>query len=213
MSKYDQLYSIAFPRYHLAGCVLLKPDKATRLARYGERRIPPGKPLIFTNAYPDRFGPGKHPETLTDVHFRGAHMMAREWFKDFLAQFDIDDLQLYPSIYIDTSGNYHDGYWFLNITEELDCWDRVDSDYEEPDIDEDDEDADLEFPTIARYSLDARILDRIPEEQRLIFRMGGTDDPLVFIHNKVRQFLEQRSATGIRLFRVTDYVKGMDIRP
>ncbi len=77
----------------------------------------------------------------------------------------LGEAPLYPAVYIDDENNWHDNYWFLNFYEELDCWDRKLSV-----IGEDDDEHES---AVYQYYLDAKILDGIPEEKRLLFIMGG----------------------------------------
>ncbi len=120
-------------------------------------------------------------------------------------------MQIYPSVYIDDDNNWHEDYWFLNFYEELHCLDKKKSkiltiDYsDEEDDDLDEEDDDLE---VVEYRLDSRILGGIPEEKRLMFKIGGTNIDYIFIHQKLVDIFMKRKFTGIRFLPVSTFKEG-----
>ncbi|MDA0147410.1 imm11 family protein [Vibrio sp. LaRot3] len=108
--------------------------------------------------------------------------------------------QLFPATVEYKGENTQQPFLLLNMYQDLDCWDRETSDYKECD-DEDDE------PRVYQYRLDANVLDKIDEDQRLIFKMGGCDLSPLFIHEKLKQQIEPL-APNLRFIRVSDYQFG-----
>jgi hypothetical protein len=204
MNKYNGEYYIACPVAGEDENVLLKPDNKTSKSGYRTQVLSPGRPLFFTNAYPMYIPKGK-TERITDVMFNGAYMVVNENIKEYLSGFNINSLQIYPAVYVDLNNKLHENIWFLNFYETLDCWDREESSY--------DDDSKLLPPSIDKFSLDQDVLDEIPEENRLMFVMGGLDDKYVFIHEKVVNFLQEIHASGIRLIPVVEYEDGMEQVP
>lgn len=106
--------------------------------------------------------------------------------------------QLYPAI-IASKETSVEGYYLINMYQKLDCWDRETSEYQQKDPDY--------YPRVSRYQLDDTILDAIPENERLLFKMGGTDLSPVFVHEHLKNALEQH-LQNVRFFRVSDYQFG-----
>ncbi len=102
--------------------------------------------------------------------------------------------QLYPALI-----NGKDGYYLINIFNELDCWDRNSSVYENDDIDDD--------PHVIKYSLSKGVLDGIPENERLIFRMGGDDLAPLVVHSKIKKLIESK-VDNINFFMIENYQLG-----
>lgn len=206
MDKYNSDYFIAFTVAGEPENVYLKPDKKTSKSGYGAHILAPGRPLFFTNAAPEYIPEGVK-ENITDVMFGGPGIVVNESIKEFLSNFEIDRLQIYPAVYVDMAGKYHENLWFLNFYSRLDCWDRENFEYDDEELDDD------ELPSIEKFSLNTQVIDKIPEEQRLAFTMGGLNKAYIFFHKKIAQFILDQSITGIRLIPITEYEEGMEYRP
>lgn len=103
-------------------------------------------------------------------------------------------------IYINDEGEWLDDYWFLTFYKTLDCWDSGRS---VVDVFEDDEDDDLGGiePTIEvdKFVLESEVLDEIPKNERLLFKMGGNvSKSYVVVHQKVVDFFENNNISGVR---------------
>jgi len=205
MSVSDGKYFLIFPDYEHEENVSLKPDKKTAKSGYGTRELAPGRPLFFTNAYPEYIPEGES-ERITDIMFGCNSFVVNKNIKEFVSQFSTFGLQLYPAVYADLNGKYHEDYWFLNFFAYIDCWDRKLSEYT-PGVDEDDS------PSITRFHLDDEVLARIPEENRYLFSIGGLSEDFIFVHEKVADFFTQNKTTGIRLFPASEFVYGMQNYP
>lgn len=205
MNKYDSDYYVVFPRYDEENVILLKPDKKTIKSGKGQSIITSGRPLFFTNGFVEEFGQGKLEETVTDFMFDTPYPVVNQKVKEYLEKFKIDSLQIYPAVFIDAVNIYHENLWFLNLYSELDCWDRNTSVVDTDDIEPGEE------PSIVKFSLNDEVLDRIPEENRLMFKMGGLSEYFIFIHKKIHKYLVEQSVTGVQLFPVLTYESGMEM--
>ncbi len=102
--------------------------------------------------------------------------------------------QLYPALI-----NGKKGYYLLNIFDELDCWDRENSIYEQDDIDDD--------PHVIKYSLNNDVLNSIPEKERMIFKMGGDDLAPLIVHKDIKKILEKK-VDYLKFFMIENYELG-----
>lgn len=127
-------------------------------------------------------------------------MIVKDHIKDFLEEYETPNMLLYPTVYIDDNDNWHENYWFLNFYKSLDCLDMVASQYDKED------DIYLD-PDIEKFSLDETILNKIPEEQRLVFRIGRSLIAYIFMHLRVVEFLQKINASGVRFLKYLNLKK------
>ncbi|MDX1695055.1 MAG: hypothetical protein R3208_14915 [Ketobacteraceae bacterium] len=201
MSRYDDEYYIVETEYTPTQ-VFLSPTTETSERSYHYKRLTSGKPVFFVNGFKERDARTGDKRVVSDVMFDGASFVVRDSIKPFLDQFDIESMQLHPAVVIDDHDVWHDNYWYLNFYGELDCWDRNSSEYEYLD-DDDDTDA-----MIDKYSLNPEVLDAIPEEKRLLFKMDGAATAYVFAHKRVVKYFLENAYTGIRFFKVANFREG-----
>lgn len=62
--------------------------------------------------------------------------------------------------------------------------------------------------SVLRYSLDEKVLSLIPEQERLIFKMGNTSNQPIFVHQKIVDIFQKNNVKGVKFFRVSDYEFG-----
>ncbi len=203
MNKYNEEYYIAFePKGDNQPYVIA--DKKTTERGYHYKKVPlGGLPFFFynRNKEKDRRNGKKWP--ITEILETGGDFLVNDFIRDEVIQYDIDGMQLYPSVYIDDDDNWHENYWFLNFYETFVYWDQGRS--EIVTIDENDDKYGAE---IDKYCLDEKKLFGIPEEKRLIFKMSGVGDPYVFFHQKIVDFLMTNNCRGIRFFKVSEFEEG-----
>ncbi|WP_163831826.1 hypothetical protein [Spartinivicinus ruber] len=81
-------------------------------------------------------------------------------------------------------------------------------------IDDDDEDDDIDYDAeVTQYYLDDKVLDEIPEHQRLMFKMGGATKAYIFAHQVVVDFFTSRKISGVRFMKVSTFKEGDQFRP
>ena len=104
---------------------------------------------------------------------------------------------------ISLSKYFHENYVLTNFYEQLDCLD-----VEESNIEFKRERRGIMKYTVEEFRLSSTILDAIPEEQRLIFKIDKVTDAHIMVHQKIKDIMEQENATGCRFFRVDQYTDG-----
>jgi len=182
----------------------LVPDEATADRRFRRIRQAPGTPpLVFHNGWRDEVKRRGVRTVVPDVMFSGADMVISAHIKEELARFRPSHVAPHPSVYIDDNDVRHDGYWFLTFSEELDCWDRATSCFEQ--------DVDpvrvggATLHQVYEYRLDGAVLDRIPLEQRLLFKMGGTLTGMIVCHISILKIFTTSAGAELDVVAITDY--------
>jgi len=107
---------------------------------------------------------------------------------------------MHPSVFVDKRKKWHEDYWYLCFTQQLDCWDRDASEYEDEPL----EMGGFELYSVYSYSLDEQVLDRIPLQNRQIFKMGSTQDGYIFCHKSLAH-LFRGTDCGVELVAVPAY--------
>jgi hypothetical protein len=174
----------------------LTPDQDTVAKGYTHKVQPMGqKPFIFYNgALEWQQERGIEPTDPSDILFSGTDVLLREKIADKLwEEYDIPNLAIQPAIYIDHKKKWHEDFWFLTFTHEFDCWDREHSSYDE---------FGLSFSSVDTYSLNEKLLNDTPLAARLLFRMGGTADRMVTVHESLVDLFR---VEGVDIVPITDY--------
>lgn len=211
MSNYNSHY---FIMESLSGddVLSLTPMSRTRSRRFRMVKLPPiGEPLFFENAFKEEFKAEDIKYEISEILMESLCFLCMPGVKDYLSSFDIEGLQFYPSVFIDDDSQWHDEYWYTGFHTKLDCWDRKLSkivDY--GDDDEDDDDIEIP-PTVEKFVLDSDVLDKIPEEERLLFVMGGVFNPHLFVHKRIVQYFIDAQVKGFHLYKLDDYEEGDEI--
>lgn len=203
MKKYDEVYYIAKKPFG-ENQLYIKADLKTAERGYHYKKVPLGEaPFFFQNSYKEEDKKKGNKWALTEVLLVGSNLLVCDKIRDELKTYEIEGMQLYPSVYIDDENNWHENYWFLNFYEDFYYLDKNQSIV---DIDEDDdEDDDIE---VFKYSLDVQKLNQIPEERRLLFKMGGATDAYIFVHQKIVDFIINNNFKGVRFFKVSEFEEG-----
>ena len=180
----------------------LAPDVNTedRDFRYQKQSVG-SAPLVFINGAKEFQKKGRIPRMKVppDILFDGSNLVVRSRIREALLEFDIDHLHMHPAIYIHDDGKWHEDYWYMTFTEHFDCWDRVNSDYEEEPLTM----GGMDMYSVYEYSLNKELLDKIPLEKRLLFKMGGTQDGFIVCHRSLaRLFIDP---IGVRLMATSEY--------
>jgi hypothetical protein len=176
---------------------ILTPDEDTVAKSYSYKVLPMGqKPFIFyTGALDLQRERQIEPADPSDVLFSGSDVLVREKIADKLwEEYDIPNLAIQPAIYIDHKNKWHEDFWFLTFTDEFDCWDREHSTYE-PDIGPPDY-------GLYTYSLNEKLLNDTPLVARLLFKLGGTFDGLLTVHESLADLLR---VEGVDIVPITAF--------
>jgi hypothetical protein len=195
MSKFDKEYFF-LRRTDDDRFSILTPDEDTVAKEYSYKAQSMGqKPFIFYNGILDlQQARGVEPADPSDVLFNGSDVLVREKIADKLwGEYDIPNMAIQPAIYIDHKKKWHEDFWFLTFTEEFDCWDRERSTYEN---------FGLSADSVYTYSLNEKLLNDTPLAARLLFRMGGTTDDMITVHESLADLFR---VEGVDIVPITDY--------
>ena len=200
---FNEQYFIAFGSFG-ENQLHIKADKKTFNRDYGLVKLDEGgAPLFFKNAFAEKDKKRGVKKPISDVLFDGASLLISDSLREKLKFYDISGLQIYPAVYIDDDQHWHEDRWFMNFYQEVDCFDRKLSIIEIDDEDEEDDDAD-----VIKYHLDPLILDEIPEEKRLMLKMGGATVDYVFVHQKIVDLFSTCQVNGVRFLKVSEFEEG-----
>jgi len=203
MKKYDQQYYF-IDRAENDSLPDLGPDLNTEDRKFRYERQPVGSPpLVFENSgyeFDKKRGiPSlKH---LPDILFDGSNLVVRSYIREKLLNYDIPNLHMHPTVYIHDDGKWHEDYWYMTFTEQFDCWDRQHSTYELEPL----EMGGFKLHSVYTYSLNEELLDKTPLEQRLLFKMGGTQDGYIVCHQKLLGLFPSGSKSGAKFTTIADY--------
>jgi hypothetical protein len=199
MGKYDNDYYFVAKREKSDHLPSLIPDTNTEDRRFRyEAQHMASAPLIFSNGWKEENLKSRIKDVAADTLFDGSNLMVCSRIREELIKFDIPNLHIHPAIYIDDRNKWHENYWYMTFTEMFDCWDRKNSTFEEEPL----EMGGFKLYSVYTYSLNEELLDKTPLEQRLLFKMGNTQDGMIVCHKSImRMFINE----GTQLTKVSEY--------
>ena len=181
---------------------ILKADKDTGERRYYYQPVPIGSaPFIFFNGFKEEFKRSGIHDQVADVLFAGAQFIVRDSIREKLLALEIPGLRIHPAVYIDDSNNRHEDFWFVGFQDEFDCWDRQRSVYDPDPLEIGDE----KMYSVYTYVFDDNLLARTPLQQKLLFKMGSTDDKWIVCHQSIAGLFRQSGQSGVALIPVGEY--------
>lgn len=157
------------------------------------------KPLFFTNDWRAENVKAGVLEEQSHILFNGNDILISKEVIEVLKLLDIQDVDFTSAIYIDDKDQYHEDYYFVRFKEKVDCWSRLDSDYNKKPR------ASSGLHYVYSYSLDDEILQRINLKSRFMFKMGGTSLSLCFVHKTLAEELLKLGTPVDYLTPVLDY--------
>lgn len=181
---------------------ILQADENARFRRYRYSKLSFGAPLMFGNGFRDEFIKRGITEKLGGVLNDSPFYLVETRIRDEIERFSTPGLQLYPAIYVDNAGQYHEDYWFTNFHESVDVmdWDASVYDVIDGESPEDDE------YLFDKILLDSRKLSAIPEKQRLLLHVENLG--YVIFHQRIVDFVTGHGISGVNFFRVSEFVDG-----
>lgn len=203
MKKYDQQYYF-IDRADNDSLPDLGPDLNTEDRKFRYERQPVGSPpLVFENSGYEFDKKRNIPSLkhLPDILFDGSNLVVRSHIREKLLNYDIQNLHMHPTVYIHDDGKWHEDYWYMTFTEQFDCWDRQLSTYEPEPL----EMGGYKLHSVYTYSLNEDLLDKTPLEQRLLFKMGGTQDGYIVCHQKLLSLFQGDGKNGAKLTPIHEY--------
>ncbi len=165
-------------------------------------------PLFFENCWREedrKMGVKRDP--LPDILVEGSELIIPPVLKEYLQKFPIDGMQFVHSIYIDDYDKWHENRWAINFYQRIAALDvdncKIEWEFSNPTQNE---------YTVERFSLSRKVLDEIPEESRLVFKIGQSRKSYVMVHERVKDFIEQAGFTGLRLIKVSEFEEGRQFK-
>ncbi len=191
--NYNERYFLMSPNYESKNEIFhVVPTDPTAMRRFHYRELIYGEAAVKFNAKIDEVF---NLEPLILI-CKPSYIISNE-LKDLIDD-HIYGGKLYPAV-ISSENMSSDEFYLINIYKKLDCWDRNSSSYKQNDPDY--------YPRVYKYKLNDSILDCIPENDRLIFKMGGTDLSPIFVHEKIKVQLENK-VKNVKFFKVSEYEFG-----
>jgi hypothetical protein len=146
--------------------------------------------LEFNKPYP------KNPEMADNLHIMYKRVVS-EKIKLLFEKLKIQKVQFIPVSIITNKKQKIEGHYIFH------CWNNIcavdKNNYEGGEIDEDGLITDLES-----FSLDSKVLEKIPLEQRLVFCLSENTD-FIIVHQSIYDIMEKEKLTGINFFRVDEW--------
>jgi len=185
-------------------------DDETHALKYGTRHLEAGRAMFFHNSDAEDWRRKGIKENIGDIIFHGYQFMIKKEIRDKLLKYPMQGVQYYPAVYTDIEGNNHYDYFFVNIYDkkgwcyiersQLDQWAQESID-------------DGDKPGVESIVLDFHKMLLVPEDERLMFRMGNIDMGEPIIHKKVKDIFEQFNLVDTRFFRVDEWEDGAHLFP
>ncbi|ELH4836257.1 imm11 family protein [Vibrio harveyi] len=190
---YNDLYYVMSPNYNDEYEVIhIIPTESAGLRRFHFRDLSYGEPAVkfIMNDSVTR-------NNIPSIFFCKPSFFISEKLKaDF--ESSVYGGKLFPAVIANEKLKI-ENFFLVNISNELDCWSRKESVYKQKDPDY--------YPRVYQYRLDSAVLDKIEENERLVFRMGGSDLSPVIVHEKIKKVIE-KNMDGVNFFPVKDYEFG-----
>jgi hypothetical protein len=203
MGKFDQeYYFIRRASSEERPSLLADSDTEDRIFD-SENQLVGSAPFVFLNNLKDEQLRKKIEGIVPDIMFVGTDLVVSNSIRENLLLENIPHLYMHPSVYIDNNDNWNENYWYLNFQSTLDCWDREFSEY-------DDEIEPIkigieEFREVFSFSLNEKILEKIPLPDRRLFKMGGTVAATVTCHKSLYSIFNRDGKSGANVIRISDY--------
>ncbi|GHA49770.1 hypothetical protein GCM10007086_24590 [Photobacterium aphoticum] len=199
MSKYNDQYYLAFNQCNEDGNILFlqMTDESFNRDPCWVKLNDGEQPLFLEDSCQE-----------IDIQPTKAHMnlqslvVSNDIYLD-LVDFDIKNFQLYPTVIIDRNEKYHEGYWFFNTYADLPALDLDKSDIHDLDLTS-------ELHYLQRISLSDEILDAIPEEERLIFPIAGSDMGHIAFHQKIVDVFNKHKVKTIKFIKISEWEEGWE---
>ncbi|GGC08015.1 hypothetical protein [Pseudoduganella buxea] len=202
MTDYDNEYYFIRMDDNRESLPYLRPDTNTNERRFRNKAPAMGSsPLIFTNALKDDFRKAGAKAEIADILFESSNFVVRDHIRAKILEHEIPGMFLHPAVYIDDEDEWHEDYWFVGFSSRFDCWDRENSTYSSPPL----QIGANEFYDMYTYSLNSKLLDATPLEDRLMFQMGGTQDAMIVCHKSLARVFRGGGQSGALLQLVSDY--------
>jgi len=130
---------------------------------------------------------------LPKILFDGVDIIVTTDIRRELLRYNISNIFFHPAVYIHDDSEWYEDYWFLTFVESFDCWDRQSSKYMNESFDSDED----KSYAVTKFSLDENVLDNVPLEKRLLFKMGGDSLAMITCHESIKRLFENDGSQTI----------------
>ncbi|WP_047049510.1 imm11 family protein [Vibrio mexicanus] len=205
MNLYEQSYYLMFPDYEFDDYDIdLTPSPYTASTNWDFEKLSfDFKALSFVSDNDDvAFLKKDHA-----LAFNVPNFVVTQKLKELL-EGGLYGSQFYPATVQDEQGDSVEGLWALNTYEELDCIDFKRSQYYMPSDGSTEIDGVKIHADMDTYRLREDVLDAIPEEERLIFQIGGGSVSQILVHKRVVDVFDKNNVKGVKFFKVSEFEDG-----
>lgn len=202
MKNYSEDYYLIFQDPDMYD---IEPDESTSRRNYDSEELFLGqKPLMFTAEHPDL----NFTNNDYEIFFPIGSIVVTDKIKNAI-EGGLYGAKFYPAIIKGEDKGIREDTWALNIYDFLDCWDKDKSVVSYPGGIKSIEGVEV-LPSVKSFYLSQEVLDKIPEEKRLMFVMDNTDVTNIFIHKKYVEVVKNYNVKGVKFFKVSEYKFGME---
>lgn len=201
MSKYDDEYFLIKRPMRNPKIPGLQPDENTEERQFYKEGPPSGSPpLVFFNADKENYKRAGIIADVPEILFAGMSLIVSQKVRDKLLLIPVENMFMHSTVYIDDNDHWHEDFWYLTLSEQLDCWDRETSVYPRHlPI----ELGDVVVYTVKSFRLDDKVLDKIPLQDRLLFKMGGAINAYVVCHQSILPIFSCGGKSGADLVQIS----------
>ncbi|KJY90558.1 hypothetical protein TW84_10195 [Vibrio neptunius] len=201
MNNYNDVYYLLKGVPFREKFLELKASKNTGRRNHTFEKLDYGDgPVFFENGFK-----GEVPFYLTDGQFDGIYPVVSEKIASVIREYDIDGFQLFPAVIIGDDGKWHEEFYFFNFYSPFDC-----VDFEKSDVRRYKPNA--KYNEVLKYKLNHELLDKIPEENRLIIKLDRVQGGALIFHQKIVDALARFDVEAFQFFKLSEYRRGLEYR-
>ncbi|MHC6203421.1 imm11 family protein [Breznakiellaceae bacterium SP9] len=142
--------------------------------------------FVFAEPYPRK--------PVIGDYFSQTESIVSEKIKDVLEPLKIKGIQLIPATVTSNKGAVYKNYYYIHIYRHIEAMDRETSKYEQR----------KNYCSIERFNLDKKILESIPLEERLIFKLKESSTKKLY-HKSVVDAIMATNPEGVLFIKVEDW--------
>jgi hypothetical protein len=176
----------------------LVPLKESASLRFNRKLPEPGQSLEFHNKWREDNKQAGIKEEIGSILFNGFDVLVNDDIHTALKIESFYNVGFYPSTYIKDDGERLDHYYFLTVVNKIDAWCRTKSIYDADNV------AIGNKYYINKIVLDEAVLNNIPLEQRLLFKLDASMLNVTLIHKtlleKIQVMIDTRIAVPLAEF-------------
>ena len=150
--------------------------------------------IVFNLAKPSPINP-----TFGD-HHSSPNSVVSQKLADIISSFNIDNIQMLPSVIVDDDGATYENYYLVHIYNYIDCLDKTRSIIEI--------DNSTKSTSIKKMRLSSMTLNKIDLPKRLIFKLEEIPHLKIY-HKSIVDAITSSEITGLKFYTIKDWYDGM----